>query len=154
VSAAIRLIVTVILVIWALVDAVLSAKQMPTLLSAIAAFGISAFESLVFIALVFVIWEWVERRVGRKKIAVEQQELFPKLSPESKKRKQWTVAIFVLGVLLSLYGWGFGLIMGLVLLVRSAKYLSSENQEGSHLGLYLGVILLMADCLLWFVIRR
>jgi hypothetical protein len=74
---------------------------------------------------------------------------FPKLT-----RKQWTIAIFALGVLLSLFGWGFGLIVALVLLVRSAKDLSAENQERNQLGLYLGVSLLMADSLLWFVIRR
>jgi len=82
-------------------------------------------------------------------IAITAGPNCPKLT-----RKQWTVAIFVLGILLSFWGWGFGLIVALAMLVRSAKYLSSENQEGSHLGLYLGVILLMADCLLWFVIRR
>jgi hypothetical protein len=60
-SAAIRLIVTVILVIWGLVEAVLSARQMPTFLSGVYAFVISAFESLLLIAVVFVIWEWGAR---------------------------------------------------------------------------------------------
>jgi short subunit fatty acids transporter len=69
-------------------------------------------------------------------------------------RKQWSLAIFALGLLISLFHWGFGLVVALVLLVRSTKDLSAENQERNHLGLYLGVILLMADCLLWFVIRR
>jgi hypothetical protein len=74
---------------------------------------------------------------------------FPKMT-----RRQWTVAIFALGILLSLFGWGFGLIVALVLLLRSAKDLGPESENKSAGALYLGVMLLMLDSILWFVIRR
>jgi uncharacterized membrane protein len=86
---------------------------------------------------------------GLRSISITAGPNFPKMT-----RKQWSLAIFALGLLISLFHWGFGLVVALVLLVRSTKDLSAENQERNHLGLYLGVILLMADCLLWFVIRR
>jgi hypothetical protein len=85
-SAKIRLIVTVVLVTWGLVDAVLSANQMPTFASAVVAFVISLFESLVFVAVVFVVWDWLESRLTRRKKAKVEQEPFPKLTPEQKQR--------------------------------------------------------------------
>jgi len=78
----------------------------------------------------------------------------PNFSTEKMTRKQWTIAIFMLGILLAAFNWWIGVAVALALLVRSTKDLGAENQERSSLGLYLGVILLMANSLLWFVIRR
>jgi hypothetical protein len=69
------------------------------------------------------------------------------------RRKQMNIGIFVAGFIVSLFGWWFGLIVVLVLLVRSTKDLSLEGEAKSALALYLGVGLLMMDSMLWFVMR-
>jgi hypothetical protein len=63
----IRFLVIAVLVIWALVDAVLTAKSMPTILLKLWGFSYSLVASLVFIAAIAFVWDWIESRLGRAK---------------------------------------------------------------------------------------
>jgi len=65
----IRLVVLAVLVIWALVDAVLTAIDMPTILLKLWGFASSLTVSLVFIAAIALIWGWIESRLRRTKEA-------------------------------------------------------------------------------------
>jgi hypothetical protein len=85
-SAAIRLIVTAVLVIWGLVDAVWSARHAPTFVTGVVVFGISAFESLLAIAVFSVVWEWAESFIKRRKKLRAEPEPFPRLTQEQQKR--------------------------------------------------------------------
>jgi hypothetical protein len=60
-----RLIILALLVVWALVDAVLTAREMPTFMLKLWGFSSSLTLSLVFIAVIAFVWDWVESRIRR-----------------------------------------------------------------------------------------
>jgi hypothetical protein len=65
----IRLVVLAVLVIWAFVDAVLTAIDMPTILLKPWGFTSSLVVSLAFIAAIAFVWDWVGSRLRRTKEA-------------------------------------------------------------------------------------
>ena len=57
-----RKIVFSIFVIWSLVDAVLTARDMPTLVLKLYGFFGSFILSMMFFGIVYLVWDWVSRR--------------------------------------------------------------------------------------------
>jgi uncharacterized PurR-regulated membrane protein YhhQ (DUF165 family) len=60
-----RQVVCSILVVWAIVNALLTNDQMPTIGLRIWGFISSLGLSVLFIALLFLVWDWLVRRFGR-----------------------------------------------------------------------------------------
>lgn len=60
-------IVFTILIVWALVDALISARQAPRFSIGVVLFFDSLFWSGLFILLMAVIWNWVAHRVRRRR---------------------------------------------------------------------------------------
>jgi len=61
-----RRIVFGVLILWALVDAILTAREMPTTLTRASGFLLSLGWSFLFIMLILALWNWLAARARRQ----------------------------------------------------------------------------------------
>jgi hypothetical protein len=62
----VKKIVLTIIAVWALIDAILTARDMPTVGLKLIGFIGSFASSMMFFAIVYLLWDWISRRLHRK----------------------------------------------------------------------------------------
>jgi hypothetical protein len=61
-----------VLIFWALVDATLTAREMPTLFTKASGFLFSFGWSFLFIMLIFAIWNWLAAWCARRSVRIDR----------------------------------------------------------------------------------